>query len=100
MIASARLARKGIGMGRAKASGTDWPEQTAISVLMISLGAVWLGWLMAPRWAALASGPICSHTAFFGAQCPACWAALCLIGVGGALAASRLRPRAETSSVG
>ena len=87
-------------MSRAKALGMDWPERTAVSVLMISVGAVWLGWLMTPRWAALASGPICGHTAFFGAHCPTCWAALSLIGVGGALAASRLRRRAATSDAG
>ena len=69
-------------MNRAKALASWGWERNAASLTMIVLGAVWLQWLMGPRWAAMAYGPICSHTALSGLHCPACYAAVAMIATG------------------
>ena len=79
-------------MGRAKALVAGTRERNAAAITMIAIGAAWLTWLMGPSLAAfgaaLTYGPICSHAAPFGAHCPACYAAIALIGMGMGLAFS------------
>jgi hypothetical protein len=82
-------------MGRAKALASWAWERNAVALTIIVLGAVWLDWLMGPRWAAMALAPICTHTAPSGLHCPACYAAVSLIGVGLGLALSRDVPPAR-----
>lgn len=85
-------------MGRAKALIAATRERNAAAITMTAVGAAWLTWLMGPSLAALGTaltyGPICSHAALFGAHCPACYAAVALIGMGVALAFSRRGVRA------
>ena len=81
--------RRFIEMGRAKALVDGKWERNAAAITTIAVGAAWLAWLMGPSFvafgAALTYGPICSHAAPFGAHCPACYAAVALIGLGMAL---------------
>jgi len=50
--------------------------------LAFVVGGAWYAILMRRIWAAAAYGPICGHAKGIGLHCPACYAALALIGLG------------------
>jgi hypothetical protein len=67
-------------------------DQLTVGALAVVVGAVWYAALMRVILKAGFRGPICGHASSIGAHCPACYAALSLIGVGlGLMVASRTR---------
>jgi hypothetical protein len=56
-------------------------------------GTAWYAELMSPVWAAEALGPICAHAGALALHCPACYAALAMVGAGLGLATLGLSAR-------